>query len=147
VGSTGDFFGAFKGGLTPGPTEPGTWRNHERFGRLQGTGEAVGEIDLPKGKVALGVEDHMTVSDLDVELTGADGEVVGVKRRGDHHDSERAVHNLDRIGEAEVDTPGLHKILIRSPDSGEELVVTAGRDLTFWEMVVGTFSSKPFGER
>lgn len=134
-----DFFGAYKGAFTAGPTEPGTWRNHERFGRLTGTGEVEGELELPKGTVALGVEDHIAVLDLEVELSGPDGEPVALKRRGDHEDYDRAVHNLDRIGTGEVATTGLHRLRVRSPDPQEELVIAAGKDLTVKEMIAGAF--------
>jgi hypothetical protein len=75
-----DAFGAFKRGFQPGPTEVGTWRERERFGRLQGVGEVSGGIELPQGEFLVSIEDYRAVDDLEVELTGPDGSRVSLER-------------------------------------------------------------------
>jgi hypothetical protein len=86
-----------------------------------------GELELPEGKAIVGIEDHATVEDLELELTGADGEPVALKRFDERHrGGERGVHNLHRLGEGEIGNPGLHHIRVKSPDAGEEMIVVVG---------------------
>jgi hypothetical protein len=126
-----DFFDAFKGGLTPGPTTPGNWRHLERFGRFTGTGEISAELELPHGEVTLASEEFEEVDDLLVELVGPDGSEVSLDRpRGEFSELDRGTHNLFRIGYARIERPGLHTLRVRAPKGDQALLITAGDEIT-----------------
>jgi hypothetical protein len=119
----------FVDGFRPGPTKPGTWRNMERFGRFQGTGEVTGDLELPPGEFAVSVEGHRRVSELDVELTGPDGEPVQLERHREQTAGGRdAVHNLHRVAKGELDGGGVCRLRLQGPDREEELIVVVGRE-------------------
>src|SRR5262245_25254934 len=103
MGGIGDFVGAFKGGMKPGPTQPGFWRDLEKYGRLQGGGEVVGDVEIPNGPLAISIEEHRTVEDLELELLGPGGEPVELERYSEKNfDHDEGMKNLHRIANAKI---------------------------------------------
>ena len=74
MGGLGDFVNTFRAGMRSGPTPVGTWKEMEKFGRFEGTGEVGAELALPPGPIAISVEDYLMVQDLEAQLTGPSGE-------------------------------------------------------------------------
>ena len=114
-----------------GPSPAGFWKELERFGRFEGTGEVVAELDIPTGPLAVSVEDYPDVEDLAFELTGPGGDPLEVKRYAARDlDDGRGLKNLDRVATLEVESPGLHHLRIKAPNDYEPLLVLVGQGLT-----------------
>jgi hypothetical protein len=123
----GDFVNAFKAGANPGPTPPGFWREAERYGRFEGTGEVIAEVELPEGPLAISAEEYLMVQELQFELTGPNGDAIAVNRRAESaYDDSTALKNLRRIATTKVTDPGLHRIRVKAPNSEEPLLITVG---------------------
>jgi hypothetical protein len=131
VGDFGDSFKAFKGAFKEGRTEPGTWRDAERFGRFEGTGEVGAEVELPEGPLVVSAEDYAYVENLEFELIGPSGEPLEVKRHAKpEYGSRDALKNLNRIATVKIEQPGLHQVRVKAPNAEEPLLITVGEDLT-----------------
>jgi hypothetical protein len=145
-----DFFDAFKGGMSGGETEAGNWRYLEKHGRISGSGEVEGELELPKGKAVISNEEIREVEGFEIELTGPDGQAVELKRFENNPDhTEMGAHNLFRMAEADVKLAGLHHLRVKGTEPGQELVILVGAELSTKEAVLGTFggAGDPFKRR
>jgi hypothetical protein len=132
MGLVGDFIGAFKAGAKSGPTPPGTWRDMEKFGRFEGTGEVRAELTLPAGAVAVSVEDYLIVQELEAQLTGPSGEALELKHYSEspYDDDSKALKNLRRVVSARIEAPGIHQLTVKAPNGGEPLLIMVGEDAT-----------------
>ena len=145
-----DFFDAFKGGMSGGETEAGNWRYLEKYGRISGSGEVEGELELPKGKAIISNEEIREVAGFEIELTGPDGAAVPLKRLDDSHDhTDMGAHNLFRMAEAEVKLAGHHHLRVKGTEPGQELVILVGEELSAKDAMLGTFggAGDPFKRR
>lgn len=150
MGAFRDFMDAFKGATPGGETAAGQWRYMERFGRFSGMGAAEARIELPEGKAVISNEEIREIDAFEIKVTGPDGAALPMKRLeiNDDH-SEQGMHNLFPMAEVEVTVPGIHRIRVKAPDPGAELVILVGRDLTTKEAMLGTFggAGDPFKRR
>ena len=145
-----DFFDAFKGGMSGGETEAGTWRNLEKYGRFSGMGECSADIELPEGKALISNEEIREVEGFEVEVTGPDGSAAPLKRLENNPDhTDMGTHNLFRVAEVDVRAPGIHRIRVKGTDPAQELVILVGKDLSAKEAMLGTFggAGDPFKRR
>ena len=118
------------------PTQPGTWRYAEKFGRFHCVGEVDAKVELPRGKVTLGSEGLEEVDDLHVELVGPDGSPVALERpAGSFSEIDRGTHNLFQIGHAVIEQPGMHALRVRAPDRQETLLIVVGEDFRVGDAV------------
>jgi hypothetical protein len=129
VGGLKNWWKQVRAGVSGGPTPPGSWGDLEQFGRFEGTGEVNTELTLPAGPVAVSIEDYLTVGDLEAELTGSSGEQLEVKHYSDAPDDDehKALKNVRRVLSAEIDSPGLYRLAVSSPDSAAPLLILVGR--------------------
>jgi Proprotein convertase P-domain len=114
-----------------GPAPAGTWGEQARFGRLEGTGEVGGEVELPAAEeVLISVEDYRMIDELEVELTGPDGSAVPLERHRQmsKHGSRNARHNLHRLAHGKPSVAGTHRLTVRAPDANRALIVVVGKD-------------------
>ena len=121
-----DFFDAFKPAFKSGRTDPGTWRNLEKFGRFEGAGEVRAELDLPEGDVVISIEELRDHQGLELELVGPSGEPLGLERHSRDPDNSAGAHNLYRMASAAVSDSGLHQLRVTAPDSEQPLWIVVG---------------------
>jgi hypothetical protein len=99
---------AFKAGMRPGFSSAGIWGDMEKFGRFEGTGEVEGELELPECHIAISAEEHEEVENFEFQLTGPDGQPVGVRRwAAKNFDHSEGLKNLYRIATTKLEAPGL----------------------------------------
>jgi hypothetical protein len=122
-------FGDLRNRFKSGPTEVGTWEEQEKFGRLRGTGEVSGELELPEGEIAISSEGDPQVGELEVELRGPDDSAVELERDLHGRDQKtRGGQNLYRLARARTAMAGTHRLRVRSPRSDESLVIAVGEE-------------------
>jgi hypothetical protein len=128
MGGLRNWFNQVKAGVSGGPTPPGSWGDLEKFGRFEATGEVTAELTLPAGPVAVSIEDHLTVQDLDARLTGSSGEALEVKHytEAPDDDEQKALKNVRRVASARIDSPGLYQLKVTSPNSAAPLLILVG---------------------
>ena len=133
MGAVRDFIDAFR----PGRTKPGNWRQLERYGRFEGTGEVVADIELPAGRISVGAEDFFEVERFELELTGPDGQPVEIRRwsANDVKRSVGAVHHFVPIATGEVRFPGLHRLRVRAETAEQPLLILVGEGLAAGPMI------------
>jgi hypothetical protein len=144
-----DFFDAFKGGMSGGETGAGHWRNLEQHGRFSGMGEAEAQLELPQGKIVISNEEIREIEGFEIELTGPDGEPVALERFPNNPDhTDMGMHNLFRMAEAEVKTPGIHHVRVKGTEPGQELVIVVGEELSAKDAMLGGLTGRgPIFER
>ena len=83
---------------------------------------------FPPGRVAVSVEDYLTVQDLETQLRGTAGEPLEVKHYSEapDDDEKKALKNVRRVASAQIDSPGLYHLTVRSPNTAAALLILVG---------------------